>query len=56
MSTKATAEATIETFPRWASQVNGVSCQTRRPSRWPPDKANGRDLPGHQGEGTHQGQ
>ena len=28
MSTKATAEATIETFPRWASQVNGVSCRT----------------------------
>ena len=28
MSTKTTPEATIETFPRWASQVNGVSCQT----------------------------
>ena len=27
MSTKATPEATIETFLRWASQVNGVSCQ-----------------------------
>ena len=28
LGTKATPEATIKTFPRWASQVNGVSCQT----------------------------
>ena len=28
MSTTATPQATIKTFPRWASQLNGVSCQT----------------------------
>jgi hypothetical protein len=29
MSTTATPEATIETYLRWASQINGVSCYHR---------------------------
>ena len=40
MSTKATPEATIETFPRWASQVNGVSCQTLKHPNGHQTKAN----------------
>ena len=43
MSTKATPEATIKRIPRWASQVNGVSCQTL-------DRSDGGHPDGHQTE------